>query len=104
MSRRFGDDDDDDSDSDSDDDEANSGDIELHKTKKKVVIRRGDPKHRPPPPPPDHDNAPRRNPLRTEPEPALPPGWEQDVDEATGMPYYYNMTTNIRTWARPMSA
>lgn len=33
--------------------------------------------------------------------PPLPDGWKEDVDDATGILYYYNDTSGDRSWVRP---
>ena len=33
--------------------------------------------------------------------PPLPPGWKEDVDDVTGIEFYYNDATGERTWVRP---
>jgi U1 small nuclear ribonucleoprotein C len=33
--------------------------------------------------------------------PPLPDGWEEDLDEATGISYYYEKSTGKRQWVRP---
>ena len=32
--------------------------------------------------------------------PPLPSGWEELIDEGSGMPYYFNWSTNKTTWDR----
>jgi len=31
----------------------------------------------------------------------LPPGWQEMMDENSGMPYYYNEVENVTTWEKP---
>lgn len=33
--------------------------------------------------------------------PPLPPGWKEDVDDVTGIAFYFNDATGERTWVRP---
>lgn len=33
--------------------------------------------------------------------PPMPPGWKEDVDEATGISFYYQVQSGERTWVRP---
>ena len=32
---------------------------------------------------------------------ALPPGWEEHVDDGSGAPYWHNPTTGETTWEQP---